>query len=453
MATPRSGPQAPETEEGMYAAVHALVDMLDGHEDTGDDEVKTKEIIGKIMGIVHEMVDAEKTGDSPSAGASSPLTSASVVSRSNASPRRGTPSKSKYKTELPHYPTPYELWQKSHEKSRAATPKEKVAALSKQERKDKAKLCTDRLLRKQREEHFTMMKKQHKKLANELRGLTFVPDLSETQSMNKKYVQEYEPLYKRYNYVTEMANIKRTKMEQQTRTAELTECSFKPDISATSTKMSPQIGSKVWDRCIKFGLEKDMWAQQRKEIINRIEAQSLTFAPTISAKTANICDRLRDEGKYFTPGSNKKSIKGIKNPNAGHEQDTFHPKISLRSRNMVRTEKTYERLYRIAQEKEKARREFEGKYLDEFVTGVAKPQSARKDDFPDRFAGMSLSGVERSELRERMMAQGVNSPHLERLMPQGANSPQLVAAENYVNVVAWDSKYSFIAAQFPDMSN
>jgi hypothetical protein len=418
----------------MYAAVNALVDMLDGHENTGDDEAKQKEIIGKIMGIVHDMVDAEKPGSA--AGASSSPQTASTAAVSPATSKRATPSK--YKTELPHYPTPYELWQKSHEKSHTLTPKEKVAALSKEEREEKAKKCTDRLLRKQREEHFTMMKKQHKKLANELRGLTFVPDLSETEKYNKKKVQNYEPLYKRYNYVTEMANIKRTKMEQQTRTAELTECSFKPDISATSKTMSPAAGSKVWDRCIKFGLEKDMWAKQRKEIINRIEAQSLTFSPTISAKTAQICERLRANGKYVKPADRKKTIK---HPNAGHEEDKFVPEIGERSKKIVRGEKAYERLYRIAKEKERARREFEGKYLDEFITNVDKPQSARRDDLPEQFNGLALSGIERSELRERYMNSGAASP------------AALFSDQNYVNVVEWDPKYSFIAAQFPRMSN
>ena len=45
------------------------------------------------------------------------------------------------------------------------TPKERVAKLSKAERAELAKKVTDRLLRRQREEHFSMMKKQHKKLA------------------------------------------------------------------------------------------------------------------------------------------------------------------------------------------------------------------------------------------------------------------------------------------------
>ena len=53
--------------------------------------------------------------------------------------------------------------------------------------------------------------------------------------------------------MTEMSNIKRTKMEQETRTAELAECSFEPDRSGGG-KVTPRtdMGSTVYDRCMKF---------------------------------------------------------------------------------------------------------------------------------------------------------------------------------------------------------
>lgn len=79
--------------------------------------------------------------------------------------------------------------------------------------------------------------------------------------------------------------------------------------------------------------------------------------------------------------------------------------------------------------------------MDEFITNVDKPQSARRDDLPEQFNGLALSGIERSELRERYMNSGAASP------------AALFSDQNYVNVVEWDPKYSFIAAQFPRMSN
>ena len=115
------------------------------------------------MSLVNKMVDEDESGD---------------VSGMPEPPARSTPGSGKdhprkSRTELPHYPTPYELWKKSHETVQE-TPKERVAKLSKAERAELAKRVTDRLLRRQREEHFSMMKKQHKKLADELRGLAFV---------------------------------------------------------------------------------------------------------------------------------------------------------------------------------------------------------------------------------------------------------------------------------------
>lgn len=251
-----------------------------------------------------------------------------------------------------------------------------------------------------------MMKKQHKKLANELRGLTFVPNLSRTAKQNKKLVQEYEPLYKRYNFVTEMSNIKRTKMEQQTRTAELAECSFQPDIRESS-KNTERRKTKVWERCIKFGLEKDKWAQQRREIINRIEEQSLTFSPTLTPKTSEIYEQMKRDGRAIRPEDRKRRTFS---PEKEADRKPFSPKINHRSDRLSskrQDQSVYERLYQAARSSEKNRREIEGKYFDDYVRNIPKPCSARDNDLPAEFENMALSGTERSELRERFMERGV----------------------------------------------
>jgi len=422
-------------DKDMYEALHTLVDMIDNADETTKDDEETDEVIAKIMGIVKKMKDEESTEDQDQPGSPSIMSSQGspqVTSRSMSSPskrsERGSPQ-----TELPHYPTPYELWQKSHEQVRAETPKEKVAKLPMDKRSDLAKACTDRLLAKQREEHFTMMKKQHKKLANELRGLTFVPDLSATQKYNKDHVHDYEPLYKRYNYVTELTKIKRIKMEEQATTAELTECSFKPDLSETApgsggAPTTPRRGTKVEDRCIQFGLEKDMWAQQRRDIITRIENQSLTFSPSISARSAELYEKMKREGKAVKPEDR------IKKAAPTVPADYFKPKINQRSTRNRPKGSVYKRLYSIARKKDKARREKEGTYLDKYVRNVPKPSNLRNDDLPDEFSGLALSGAERSELREGMLVH-----------PACSNNAQ------YVNVVEWNQKYSFITSQFPKL--
>jgi len=430
--TPSSASGAADDKD-MYEALHTLVDMIDNADETSKDDEETDEVISKIMGIVKKMKDDEALNEQAQPGSASKQSSQGSpqqMAPASKSPSKRSSGRQSPQTELPHYPTPYELWQKSHEQVRTETPKEKVARLPMDKRKDMADQCTDRLLAKQREEHFTMMKKQHKKLANELRGLTFVPDLSRTQKYNKDHVQSYEPLYKRYNYVTEMGVIKRDKMEGETRAAEMMECSFKPDLTVTQGPATPTRSAKVEDRCIQFGLEKAMWAQQRREIITRIENQSLTFSPSISARSAELYEEMKAKGKAVKPEDR------IKKKKYEVPAGFFKPKINKNRQTRNRPKgSVYKRLYAIAKKKESARRKKEGAYLDKYVRNVPKPCSARNEDLPDEYSGLALSGAERSELRER----GILAS------PTCTNNPK------YVNVVSWDQKYSFITSQFPKL--
>lgn len=469
-----------EDDTKLRGSLQTLVDML---EDTGngegvEDDDQTNEVIGKIMNLVTKMVDEEEaekiSSDSKVDGrasndfdAMSPASSRATFKKGAATPasakssQMDTPGSARSgsgrrrrqrrspQTELPHYPTPYELWQKSHQETHVETVKEKVAKLSKAEKIQLARDVTDRLLRKQREEHFAMMKKQHKKLANELRGLTFVPNLSRTEKMNQKLVQSYEPLYKRYNYVTEIANIKRTKMEQQRRTADLIECSFKPDIRQSMERVSPKSkeggfsGKKVEDRCIQYGEEKQMWAQQRREIIKRIETQSLTFSPSISSKSSMIVEEKKLKSEYFPPGSEGR-VHGdlmrkhnlLKKREAA-SKGQFSPKINHRSEKKAFRKPVYERLYAMAKKQVDKKRDLQAKFFHEKVRNVPAPLDLKHSiKLPEEYEKMGLSEEEKQEIIDRM----------KRL----SDSKDIFCPRRYVNVVEWDPKYSFIASKFSE---
>ena len=418
----------------MYGTLQTLVDMLESSDaDGGASGGETEETIDKIMSLVNKMVDEDESGDV--SGMPEPP-ARSTPGSGRKSDRKKSPKKSP-RTELPHYPTPYELWKKSHETVHVETPKERVAKLSKAERAELAKKVTDRLLRRQREEHFSMMKKQHKKLADELRGLTFVPNLSRTEKMNKKLVQSYEPLYKRYNYVTEMSNIKRTKMEQETRTAELAECSFEPDRSMTRGKVTPRtdMGSTVYDRCMKFGEEKELWSQQRREIIKRIESEALTFSPKISDKTTQIIEEKKMNGSYVPPHKRPTSARK-KNMKLGHENDTFSPAINHRSERKTFKTSVYDRLYAKAKKLNEKRRKEQTKIYEKYVRNVPTPLTlARNAELPEEYQNMDLDDEEKRELALRIK--------------QLSDSPKMFCPRQWVNKVEWNPKYSFIASQFP----
>jgi len=445
----------------MFGTLQNLVDMLEtAPTESADDEddEQTNEVIGKIMNLVDDMVEKEKRRDNTS---STPL--ARTPTATMASPRRGTPGsgrssgrksrsgrkkRSSPRTELPHYPTPYELWEQSHKETRVETVREKVAKLSKEEKIRLARDVTDRLLRRQREEHYAMMKKQHKKLANELRGLTFVPDLSRTAKMNDKLVQSYEPLYKRHNYVTEVANIKKTKMEQQSRTNELVECSFKPNIRKSMARVSPRkeaeiAESKVEDRCMQYGEEKQMWAEQRREIIKRIETESMTFSPTVSAKSSSIVKVKKMRNEYFPPGSEGRVHGDLERKHRlmkkreEEEKGMFSPAINHRSERKTFSKPVYERLYAMAKKEVDSKRDLQARLFHEKIRNVPEPLGLKHDfKLPAEYENMGLSESEKREIINRM----------KRL----STSKDIFCPRRYINVVEWNPKYSFIAGQFSE---
>lgn len=261
-----------DNDGDVYNAVNKLVEILEAHDHEQEDEQHTKEVVNKISDLITKMVDEEQDASE------APLRADDVVLRPPPAPVMGSAStnraKSRYEepvTELPHYPTPYELWKRSHEVAPVPVKKE----LSNAERKRITEDVTRRLLNHQRKEHFSMMKTQHKKLAAELRGLTFAPNLGQTKKINNKLVHNWMPLYKRYSKVIETANIRRTKMEQQCRTNEMVDCTFEPDISSSARFMKRfEDGPAVEDRCIKYGLDRGMWAEQRRGFSSGLRTSS-----------------------------------------------------------------------------------------------------------------------------------------------------------------------------------
>ena len=188
----------------------------------------------------------------------------------------------------------------------------------------------------------------------------------------------------------------------------------------------------VEERCIQFGLEKQIWAEERRNIIKRIELEGATFHPKISKKSKELFDKMMI--KRIKPENRKRRFK-VKGDSrdAGHEQETFHPKINHRSERKQTKKKVYDRLYDRARKRDIARRKFTSKYLDKHVRGVPKPLWTLDTDIPKEFRGpaSALSGVERSELRERYGARGIRAlPH--------------ICSEGYVNVVEWKMDYSFM---------
>ena len=418
----------------MINTISNLVDMLEppstemkNMDDTTSGTNETKEVIDKISSLITSIVDESNIEEeNKTEDLRTPLPS--IPQDLTFDNETKGPS-----VELPAYPTPFELWQRAHKKEKplGPTPLEFVNSVPKSERSRMAKQVTERLLQRQRKEHFSMMMKQHKKLANELRGLTFTPDLHRTREKNKKFVQSYEPLYMRYEHELERSKISKIKTQDELRATELSKCTFHPKISKFSAKKAKRIQNRmsVEDRCIQFGLEKQEWARQRREIIKRLELEGATFRPKLSKKSNEICKSIRkpkaeDRKRTFKVKGNRKD--------AGHENETFHPVINHRSERKKSKSDVYSRLYNRAKTQNLKRSAFARRYLQKFVKGVSVPLWAQDHDIPEEFRNemSALGGVERSELREgHYKARGIRAH---------------VCSKGYTNVIQWKKEYSFL---------
>lgn len=127
----------------------------------------------------------------------------------------------------------------------------------------------------------------------------------------------------------------------------------------------------------------------------------MTFRPKITEKSREIFDAMIKKGKACRPEDRAKTYKVRgDNKDPGHEEDTFMPKINHRSDRKQMGAPVFDRLYNKAMERDHRRREFESKYLADHVRNVPTPFSAIVRDVDSKYAGMALSGVERSQLRE-----------------------------------------------------
>jgi len=176
-----------------------------------------------------------------------------------------------------------------------------------------------------------------------------------------------------------------------------------------------------------------MWAKQRRDIISRIELQSVTFEPKVNEKSKKLYEKMVKEGRAVPLLERSKSFE-VKNTNqdAGHENDTFCPRINHRSERKKATTSVHKRLYARAQKRDQARRQFGGKYMDTYVRGVNKPFWARNDELSSQQDGLALGGVERSQLRERLNERGITT------------APHVVSSGKYINVIKFKPCHSFI---------
>ena len=137
-------------------------DGSSGHDD-GDDDDLTSGVVDDFFSeyFEEEIYDDDEDDDGRYGAYRTPRSTVS-----SALYRRREPPK----TQLPPYPTPYELWRQAHV---AEDMSHEPAVLSKKE----WGTLVERLNASSKQQKVSLMRKQHEVIANELRGLTFQPKM------------------------------------------------------------------------------------------------------------------------------------------------------------------------------------------------------------------------------------------------------------------------------------
>lgn len=250
--------------------------------------------------------------------------------------------------EMPKHPRPVDLWRAAHEVDAVAKPPKKLS-------KDEWDDLVVRLSSSSREKQTLLMRAEHARMAEELRGQRFTPHICrksrELAEMNKGLPERLGSLMRRR--AKKIDQIRHEQAQKQ-----LEEVTFQPKINSKSQRLTRKVANLT-----KYAEVKKIRAQQRRQIMQEVEDRELTFAPQISAHSLKLVakrkearERKRRESEVAAAVSGataetaaaaakRRSAKGRPTRlDPGHEQETFKPRINPRSRGVPRQGSVFERL-------------------------------------------------------------------------------------------------------------
>jgi len=257
-------------------------------------------------------------------------------------------------TELPHYPTPWELWKKAHESTeRPRDP----PVLSENEWEKLVERLNDSSEARQR----SLMRKQHKHIATELAGLNFKPRIN---PLSRDMAAENLRLYEgdRLKHVVKSKAEKIAKARHQLQKAEIDKCTFQPNL----TKKARNKERDVEDLML-YGEIKKQRLHQRRQYLQDLQDRELTFKPHVNRKSEKLVARMQKEGR-LRPTGGRRGYTGT-NEDPGHGEDTFAPKINKRSKTVQLKGQVYDRLYESAFKSQQGKASLQAKYINDHVRG------------------------------------------------------------------------------------
>jgi hypothetical protein len=320
------------SEEDMADAVQKLSELLREQEEPN---VEDSELINRISDQISRLMSAEERGEYEE-------------SEDDYSPHGPT-------TQLAHYPTPFELWEKAHKPDQKA----KSARVLTQKGWDELVL---RLNDSAKEKQLTLMRKQHQYIAEQLSGLNFSPHINrysrELASENLKIFDK-----DRLEHVMKSKRDKVEKSRHHFEQEAIAECTFKPELTAKAKRHNRTV-----DDLMDYGNVKRLRMRQRRQFVQDLEDREHTFQPQVNQNSMRMMERLKTKGR-LRPAGGKRGYRGDSN-DPGHSEDTFSPKINRRSKSIQLKGNVYDRLYKSATEKIAIRNSTQEKYIQEHIKGV-----------------------------------------------------------------------------------
>lgn len=359
------------------------------------------------------------------------------------------------------YPTPYMCWKQTH---RTAAETRQPLRLTEEER-DRV---SERLSTHHRDLLFQIQQARNEKIAAELRGLTFKPNLKFTKSINEKYAN-VPKLQQRYTDIVSRTREKNIQSKDLQMARELSECTFEPDLSK-SRKYRPNL-YKLKDsvpahiRCTRYGKEKALKAERRRNLLQQLQEKEFSFKPRINSKSRRLVDANPSKliSTMVAKGKVPKKFKATNTrADPGHEDDTFQPNTTKRSKRVAGESDVYTRLYDAAlktrQKKAEMTANSETLYVHPLeatarfgTLGGGGADYKRGPFSPDRRTPGKKFGAPAStgkNLHASEFSGGGGKYH-----SPAAPGPRWtiqVDPEPYVNVLTWGEDMDFIAARFKE---
>jgi hypothetical protein len=211
----------------------------------------------------------------------------------------------------------------------------------------------------------SLLKAKERTLAEQMAEAPFAPAISER---SRELAAANRALPERVAALMRKKKAKLDKIRLEREQKEMEEATFRPAINAESgagadaNDGTPRRVSHL----MQYEVDRRIRQEQRKILISEMEDRSLTFAPALNKNSLRIVERLK--ASLATSSATVDAAVGVASSatasaraaarvaaglglkeQAGHEEETFHPRINPRSKALqqkVGSEGVYQRLYK-----------------------------------------------------------------------------------------------------------